>query len=106
MAQSRTTPASGLRLTRRGRLFVFFASLIAVLGAATAFGQGAVAGDVSGGPATAIIVVQPGDTLWSVAQTVTGSADPRAVIEHIRSLNELEGSTVYPGQALVVPRAD
>lgn len=81
------------------------ASLLTVIGAATALGQGAVAGDVSGGPATAVVVVKPGQTLWSVAQAVSGAHDPRAVIERIRDLNALEGSTVYAGQTLVVPRA-
>ena len=53
---------------------------------------------------TDVVVVQPGDTLWSIAKRVGGEArDPRVVIEQIRNMNDIEGSVIWPGQQLVVP---
>ena len=49
-------------------------------------------------------VVRPGDTLWSIASTSAPDRDPRAIVAEIGSANEI-GSTVVPGQVLVVPDA-
>ena len=46
-------------------------------------------------------VVQPRDTLWSIA--ATGYADPREGVWEIRRRNGLEGATIVPGQVLVLP---
>jgi LysM repeat protein len=46
-------------------------------------------------------VVQPYDTLWSIA--ATGYADPRKGVWEIRERNGLESSTIVPGQVLVLP---
>lgn len=46
-------------------------------------------------------VVQPYDTLWSIA--ATGSDDPREGVWEIRERNGLESSTIVPGQVLVLP---
>ena len=46
-------------------------------------------------------VVQPYDTLWTIA--ATGYADPRKGVWEIRERNDLEGSTIVPGQVLVLP---
>jgi LysM repeat protein len=46
-------------------------------------------------------VVQPYDTLWSIA--AAGYADPREGVWEIRERNDLEGSTIAPGQVLVLP---
>ena len=46
-------------------------------------------------------VVQPYDTLWSIA--ATGYSDPRKGIWEIKERNDLEGSTIVPGQVLVLP---
>lgn len=49
------------------------------------------------------IVVQPGDTLWSIAQAVNPYDDPRAVVWNMRQLNGLlDRTTLYPGQTLLV----
>jgi nucleoid-associated protein YgaU len=47
-------------------------------------------------------VVQPHDTLWSIA--ATGYADPREGIWEIAERNGLEGATIVPGQVLILPR--
>jgi LysM repeat protein len=46
-------------------------------------------------------VVQPYDTLWSIA--ATGYADPREGVWEIRERNGLAGSTIVPGQVIVLP---
>lgn len=46
-------------------------------------------------------VVQPYDTLWSIA--ATGYADPREGVWEIKERNGLENSTIVPGQVLVLP---
>ena len=49
------------------------------------------------------VVVQPGDTLWSIASAVDGGGDVRAVIDAIQALNGLRGTELVPGQTLVLP---
>jgi LysM repeat protein len=46
-------------------------------------------------------VVQPADTLWSIA--ATRYADPREGVWEIRERNGLEGTLIVPGQVIVVP---
>ena len=50
------------------------------------------------------IVVQPGQTLWSIASTAEPSADPRIVVQEIMTANALTGPAVEAGQLLWVPR--
>ncbi len=47
-------------------------------------------------------VVKPGDTLWSIALGRYGG-DPREAVWEIRDRNGLHGTTVHPGQVLVLP---
>jgi LysM repeat protein len=46
-------------------------------------------------------VVQPYDTLWTIASQ--GYSDPREGVWEIRERNGLDGSTIVPGQVLVLP---
>ena len=46
-------------------------------------------------------VVQPHDTLWSIA--ASGYSDPREGIWEITERNGLRGATIVPGQVLVLP---
>lgn len=66
-----------------------------------------LAGQVDAGDTsipTAEHVVRSGDTLWGIARahTVAG-ADVRDTIRDIKAINELDGSSIYPGDRLVVP---
>jgi nucleoid-associated protein YgaU len=49
------------------------------------------------------VVVQPGDTLWSIAGSLGGTDDVRAVVDAIQQLNGLEDAVLAPGQVLVLP---
>jgi len=46
-------------------------------------------------------VVQPHDTLWSIASS--GYSDPRQGVWEIKERNDLRGATIVPGQVLVLP---
>lgn len=46
--------------------------------------------------------VQSGDTLWTIALAHLGG-DAREGVWRIQQANHLEGSTIVPGQLLVVP---
>ncbi|NLY54268.1 MAG: LysM peptidoglycan-binding domain-containing protein [Firmicutes bacterium] len=49
-------------------------------------------------------VVQPGDTLWSIAQIyVSPKTDIRLFIRHMQALNELPSPIIQPGQVLLIP---
>ena len=108
-----STTSGPLRLTRRGRRLVRTAvvtlALLVALVAAVVAGVPAVsAGDTPAVPATASVVVQPGQTLWQVAREVAPGADVRDTLARIRELNGLSGAAadvVQPGQQLVVPAA-
>jgi LysM repeat protein len=94
-----------VRLTRRGRAVALLASVVLLLLAVAVSGRvTAQAGDVlPAGPATAVVVVQPGETLWQIAKTLAPQGDPRALVSEIRELNGLSDAPVRPGQSLVVP---
>ena len=96
-----------MRLTRRGRLVAFSAS-VAALGAIV-IGAGQVAG-ASGSDSQApssraaqVVVVQAGETLWGIAREVAPGSDPRGVVRQIRQMNDLGTTPVVPGQSIVVP---
>jgi hypothetical protein len=104
-------PAPALRLTRRGRIVV--AAMAALLVAALSLIAAGAAQAISHtGPAhpagsanLAQVVVQPGQSLWSVAESADPNADTRLVIQQITELNSLNGDTVFAGQRLWVPRS-
>jgi LysM domain len=94
-----------VRLTRRGRLVL---AVVATLVVAGLVGAGATAAQASG-PAAAHsgdsrVFVQPGDTLWSIAQRTDPGADPQSVVAGILRANHLPTSSVTVGQRLWVPR--
>jgi nucleoid-associated protein YgaU len=46
--------------------------------------------------------VQAGETLWTIAEARYGG-DPRAGVWRLQQANDIAGSTIVPGQRLVVP---
>jgi len=100
-------PTTRLRITSRGRKVlaaVVALPIVAALGAAALFAGGSA---VATGSAAAIefdyLTVQAGQSLWSIAETIAPESDPRDVIAEIRSLNQLNTSSVQPGQRIAVP---
>jgi hypothetical protein len=92
-------------LTRRGRLVVFVASLVAALGLGFVAATGSAADDRP--EPTRAVTVQPGQTLWDLASraaTDTGQGDVRSMMGHLEAINHLDSPTLQVGQALRVPR--
>lgn len=106
---SRRPAPDRLRLTRRGRLVVgaiIAGWLLIVVSVASGLAT-ADAGSASAmsGSATGVVVIQPGESLWQIAQQIAPGADPRETVLRIRELNGLSDAPVVPGQSLVVPAA-
>jgi hypothetical protein len=102
-----------VRLTRRGRRVVAGLVLGVVIVAATVLWM-SVAGSVqasshAAAPRSAYrgmtqVVVQPGQTLWSIAAAAEPSGNLWAVIQQIVNVNALSGASVQAGQLLWVPK--
>lgn len=104
----RRVPATRLRLTVRGRrVLAGIAALPAVVALAFAIvsGGGALASGEGSAPAGTFeqVTVMPGDTLWSIAESVAPSADPRDVIDAIMRLNALPSGELAAGEKLSLP---
>jgi len=99
---ARLSPTA-LRLTRRGMVAL-------ALGVAAVGGVLLLVAHVSApspaarpvGMPAAVVTVQPGDTLWSIAGQVAPRRDPRLVIEQLRQSNHLATVSLTPGQTLKV----
>jgi hypothetical protein len=105
----RDTPVAPLRLTRRGRVVVALAA--ALLVTMVSLLLAGVAQATNDGPSSHAarenlvqVIVRPGQSLWSVAESADPDQDTRAVIQQIIDLNSLNGDTVFAGQQLWVPR--
>jgi nucleoid-associated protein YgaU len=85
----------------RRRLAVAALLLGLVLGLVS-FGQSAGAGRTPQAEAADSLsyVVQPGDTLWAIARSLTGG-DPRPVVDALTDI--AGGAMLQPGQRLVIP---
>jgi LysM repeat protein len=79
-----------------------FVRLLVILVVA-AFAVGAVVRSSNGAGRPTVYVVQPTDTLWSIAAKRYGG-DPREGIWKLEQANHLAGgATLAPGQKLLVP---
>jgi len=102
-------PAVPLRLTRRGRVVVaaLAALLVTVISLLAASAAEATNHALSPGAARqnlVRVVVSPGQSLWSVAESTDPDQDTRAVVQQIVDLNGLSSDVVFAGQQLWVPR--
>jgi hypothetical protein len=109
-AAGRTGP---VRLTRRGRRVVAGLVLgvlvvavtvlwMSVAGSVQASSHAAAPGSVYRGMTQ--VVVQPGQTLWSIAATAEPSGNLWAVVQQITNVNALSGTGIQAGQLLWVPK--
>lgn len=104
-----TAAVPPLRLTRRGRIVLvgFFVIVAGMFWLAAAGGASATGSGVS--PSVydkhmSQVVVEPGDSLWSIAVRAEPNADPRLVIRQITDLNALPSGDIAAGQRLWVPK--
>jgi hypothetical protein len=103
--RSMTSPAptAPVRLTRRGRVVLTLVMMIGLVVVGFTLGRGS--SQAAGHTHPRTVVVQAGDTLWSVAARVAPHSDPREVVAEIQSANHLASAVVEPGERLVLPAA-
>lgn len=100
---SHTAPARHAPWTGRLRWRPVAALAAGLVLAGGIAGLAASVSQAAGPPDPPVVVVRPGDTLWSVAARHVPSRDPYGMIEEIRRLNGLPDHTVHPGQELILP---
>jgi hypothetical protein len=98
-----------LRLTRRGRLVVaalaaLLVTVISLLAANAAQATNHALPPEAARQNLVQVVVGPGQSLWSVAESTDPDQDTRAVVQQIVDLNGLGSDVVFAGQQLWVPR--
>lgn len=94
-----------VRLTHRGRRLAVVLALAAGVALGSWLGpllSGGAGGDLRLAGQSSV-TVESGDTLWSIASSVSGTSDVRAVIDRIRQLNGLRTADLVPGQVLQLP---
>ena len=101
-ARSAAPANSGVKLTVRGRRVVALLALLPIVVAFLLIGTKSAQAETAA-PATAVIKVEAGQSLWDVAVAVAPNEDPRATIWTIKALNGLSTSEVQAGQGLIVP---
>jgi hypothetical protein len=113
VAASKQMASEPLRLTRRGRVVLTGLTALLVTAAMVALGIGTGTAQATnsapsrgGGEGRYLtrVTVSPGQNLWSVAENTDPDSDPRVIIAEVIGLNELTGTTIYPGEQLWVPR--
>jgi LysM domain len=100
-----------VRLTRRGRMLLSGLVLAVLTGAALAaclLISGGAQATNHGQPRAGYqglhqVVVEPGQTLWSIALAAEPTANTGDVVEQIITVNALSGSVIRAGQLLWVP---
>ena len=102
LSNQQTNPSGGI--TRRGRLArtCVVLSLTVVMAAGFASQSGAGQVEASTAPSYEIVVVAPGETLWSVAAAYS-TGDVQGLVNDIREANNLTGFDLQAGQRLRVP---
>ena len=78
-----------------------FPKLIVIV-LAVAFAVGVYARPSGGAEHREVYVVKPADTLWSIAASHY-AGDPRDAVWRLQHRNHLAGTTLVPGERLVLP---
>jgi Tfp pilus assembly protein FimV len=91
------------RLTRRGRVLVRALAIVLVVAVFLLVAPGLARGVGPDRPEPRVTyVVEPGDTLWSIARRVAPGQDPRPVVDGLIEANDLHGG-LEAGQELSIP---
>lgn len=94
--------AAPIRLTRRG--VVVLSAALALVAAAVIglawLSAPPIATAPARGPVADTVVVEAGDSLWSIAGRVAPTRDPREEVAVLQQLNQLDGAALVPGQVL------
>ncbi|TMB97218.1 MAG: LysM peptidoglycan-binding domain-containing protein [Chloroflexi bacterium] len=98
-ARYATKPRTPLRSDRALR-HVYRWALVLVAALAVMLALSRVA---QGGAASETVVVQPGDTLWTIAAQHYPGDDTRARVDEIERLNNLSSPAIEAGETLHLP---
>jgi LysM repeat protein len=79
-----------------------FARIALIVLVATFLGWSVATRTVESAGTRQTYLVQPGDTLWSIA-AARYAGDPREGVWELQQRNHLLGTTISPGQKLVLP---
>lgn len=79
-----------------------FGRIVLIALVATFLGWSLLTRTVHGAGPAQVYVVQQGDTLWSIA-SARYAGDPREGIWKLQQRNHLAGTTITPGERLVLP---
>jgi Tfp pilus assembly protein FimV len=79
-----------------------FGRIILIVLVATFLGWSLLTRTVDGAGRAQVYVVQPGDTLWSIARQVAPGRDPRPVVDGLIKANDVRGG-LQAGQELSIP---
>ena len=79
-----------------------FGRVVLIVLVATFLGWSLLTRSVDGAGRAHVYVVQPGDTLWSIA-SARYAGDPREGVWKLQGRNHLAGTTISPGQRLTLP---
>ena len=96
-----------IKLTRRGRVVftsLAAAPLIAVAAWIGVSAMPAVATSSSSSVVFEYATIESGQSLWQLASSIAPEADPRDVIAELMRLNQLDSTTVSPGQRIAIPQ--
>jgi Tfp pilus assembly protein FimV len=92
-----------VRLTRRGRALARALAIGLVVAVFLLVAPGLARGVGPDRPAPRVTyVVEPGDTLWSIARQVAPGRDPRPVVDGLIKANDVRGG-LQAGQELSIP---
>jgi LysM domain len=92
-----------VRLTRRGRALARVLGIVLVVAVFLVVAPGLARGDGPDRPAPRVTyVVEPGDSLWSIARRVAPGRDPRPVVDGLIEANDVRGG-LQAGQELSIP---
>ena len=94
---ARTAP---VRLTRRGYAVVGLLVVALTVGLVWLAHASAISAAPPAVKPPAVVTVNAGDTLWSIASRVAPRRDPRAVVAELKRVNHLSDPVLQPGQQL------
>ena len=96
---------STVRCAPRPQMPLSWLLALAVAAAAAVIGLAFLAssGTASVPESTTVVRVQPGQSLWEIAEKSAPGSDIEAVVSRIRELNDLGEVALRPGQPLTVP---
>ena len=92
------------RVTHKSRFIIFTGVFLLLVMSAFSTITGAINASGSSANVYETVTVQPGDTLWSIAERhMDDSKDIRKFIYEIKKLNNVSADTLTAGQKLMIP---